>query len=281
METSLGVLKTFFGEQYTPKEIYALYSEPSIGKTLFLMQEAINFIAQGNKVLWLDSEDGFDGLWNEWSPKIAQRYNVQIKEGDFTYYNNTMYEGMMKYLGYNTSIEYGKNKMEVKMLGRVGKGEETVYADFGRKRDKTVIIMDSITGLLKLQFSTAQQNFAPRADATGFLLFALKELSKKINAPVIVSNHATKNPTNQYIQPKISGGSIITYYSKHIVFVERRLKRILQDYRKIWGVRSPNHQDFKDYVWAKITQEGYVDSSNEEVEGVLAKKGDDDEGEEQ
>ena len=250
--------------EYKEKEIYSYYAVPNAGKTLFLLQEASNLTKAGIRVLWLDTEGGFAGM-EEWKKKFG------LVADKFFYYQFFDYEELMKFLGFDVSVEYGKGKVEVSMNGRVKKEDKTIYAEgFGRLKGDTAIFLDSLTSLFRLKFSDSTQNFPARATATGFLVYALLYLASKTNAIVITSNHASLNPTNPYTNlGLIRGGNTVSYYSKYIIYIEKPRKRALEDYRKFWGVRLPNAREWEKAVWLKIDNSGFKDVSDDEVKNVL------------
>jgi hypothetical protein len=256
--------------EYVPKEIYSFYAVPNSGKTLFLLQEAYSLVKQGVRVLWIDTEGGFNGLANSWWGKWG------FDGKNIFYVNYFDYEELMRWLGWNVTIEYGKNKMEI-LGGEPIKKEQTVYADdFGKLRSNTAIIVDSISSLLRLRFSDSSQNYPVRATATGYLFYALMKLANKVNAPIITSHHASLNPTNPYVNLGLMrGGNTVAYYSKNIIYIEKPRKKLLEDYRKFWGVRTAVAKEWGIFTWLKIDDSGYRDVDDKEVDSILSGGGGD------
>ncbi len=275
MKAHLKGIAEMFNGDYLASELYSIYATPSSGKTLFLIGEAVQAIKNGYRVLWLDTEGGFDGLWNYWRPIYDKRFDGKYNDSAFFYKRFSKFEDMMAYLGESVEFDFTKSKTEMIYHGKIKKGTPTVYDDFGRLKGKTLIIIDSLTNIFRHHLVTSTQNFPVRADATGMLISTLILLAARVEAPVIATNHASLNPTDRYqAHADMRGGNTLYYSSKYIVLLDRPRKKVLQSFRHIWAVRTPIAQDWAIDRWVKITNDGYIDSSEEEIEKTIDGKND-------
>jgi hypothetical protein len=275
-----------FGE-FQPKNVYAIYGVPNVGKTVLAMTEVAALESQGVRTLWLDTEGGlnFDspsGIWGAWKPKLEKRFGLKDMNELVDYRRFVDYDDLMKWLGYQVDVEYGEGKMNVQFRGKVRGSEPTVYdaGGFGRKRDNCLIVIDSMSSLFRLQFGSTLQNFPGRGDATAYLVFALSKLMERVNAPLITTNHASLNPTNPWQMAGMRGGSTVSYYSKNVAYLEKPKKKVLDTYRKCWAVRSPGAKEWGNSCWMHIdTDKAFVSSTEADITAILeaAKKGKEDE----
>lgn len=284
-----------FGE-FVPVNVYALYGVPNVGKSLMAMTEVAALAAQGVRTLWLDTEGGLNyeggpGVWTEWKPKLEARFGLKDLNASVEYHRLTDYQSVMKFLGYQVDVDYGENKINVTMRGKIKTTRDedaSVYGKggFGHKRDKCMVVLDSLTSLFRMEFGSTMQNFPGRGDATAYLLFALNKLMEKTNSSVITTNHASLNPQNQWAFASMRGGSTVAYYSKNVAYLEKPKKRALDTYRKCWAVRSPLYKELGHQEWLRIDNDkGFLTSTEEEATAAVeaaaaAKKGRDDETEE-
>lgn len=272
LESYLNGINTMNGGGFEEKEIYALYGEANIGKTSYLIGEAVNMMNNGIRVVWIDTEGGFTGVWNKWYPVYVQRLVARFKLDDLFLYKRVLsVEEFCHFMGYDVTVDYGKSKISVILNGEAKKEEGTVYEKYGRMRGKLAVIVDSFSSPIKLQFSSAVQNFSGRADAESVMLMTLMKFMEKTSAFTIITNHESKNPTDEY-HPlgSMRGGATLKYYSKHIMYFQKPLKKAWQDYRKVSAVRTPVAKDWQLFSWFKIDgATGYNDITAEEVEKTV------------
>lgn len=271
VESYLKSIGFLLGKEFRPVEIYSLYAEPNTGKTLYLMGEIINAIKNGYRVLWIDTEGGFDGLWERWFPVLDSRLEGKFVKENLSYVRLNSYEDAMMFLGRKISLKYGKEKTELLYIKDLDTKElNPIYNSFSKKRGNTMIVMDSLTNLMRMSIPTSMQNFPVRADATAILINSINLLADRTDAPIIITNHASKNPADIYHgMSRIRGGSTLVYNSKYIVYMQKPMKKVLEDYRKIWAVRSPLFKEWGESRWVKITGNGFEDVTAEEIDAVI------------
>lgn len=254
--------------EFRGREVYSIYGSASVGKSIYLMGEGINALKAGLRVVWIDTEGGFDGLWNKFKDKYAARFQYDFKgfDDNWEYHRVLTPEEFIRYLGIDIEVNYDKSKIEI-AIKKFIEGQDTIYEKFGRKRDNLMVIVDSFSSPFKLGFTTNVQNFGARADAQGIAMMAAMKFMEKTNAILLASHHSSLNPTNPYQQVgNIRGGNTILYYSKHILDFEKPKKKVLDSFRKVYGVRTSIAKDWELMKWVKITEDGYVDSTEEEME---------------
>lgn len=264
-------LSEFWGN-YISGEFYALYSIPSVGKSLLLYEEAFNLMGQGYDVFWLDSETGFRGMEQAWKDKFEKKFNANYAD-KFHYYKVRSFVELNQLLGNSIDLDINKNgKIEVVLLKKDIKVEETIYPDLKGKKH-VAFVLDSFTMIFQEQFNSSTMNFPARADASGFLFMSFNKLLSKTNGFMLFTHHASVNPINMFNEhDKVRGGDTVLYYTKYITYLDVPKKHTMQDFRKLCSVRSPFFQDWSQFRWTRIDDEGYHDSNDEEAEAAYNRK---------
>jgi KaiC/GvpD/RAD55 family RecA-like ATPase len=272
MKSFLSNLENLIGE-FRSEEYYSIYARPSAGKTLYVLEEAVNLISQGATIIYLSTENGFEGLFEEWKPKFEEKFNVKVTEQNFKIFKIYNLENLMDFLGRSINITIGdKGKMTTFLVEEKKKNIDTLPIHISKAKNP-VIILDSFSVLFREDFNTATQNFSARSDAVGFLFATLKEIMRKYNAFTIMLHHASIDPMNLYNQPdKMRGGTIISYYSKYILYFEVERKNTMRDYRKVFGVRLAGKKDWVNFAWLRIDDSGYHDATITEAEEAYSRK---------
>ncbi len=264
----LNGIKDLVGGDFREKEIYSIYGLPSVGKSLYMIEEAFNLLNNKYRVIWIDTEGGYNGLYETFKSKFESKY-PNISPDNFYYKRCLTVEDLSQYLGIGMEIKYG-DKITSSITKISTRDEGSIYETIGRKHGKFAIILDSFTSPLKLQFGTAVQNFGGRADAGGYIILGLMKLMDQTNAFTIMSNHSSVNPTNPYQQTgNMRGGNVVQYYSKFVIDFERQKKQVLADVRKLIAVRTPIAKNWDMFRWVKLTDNGYIDLSEEDVQNIL------------
>jgi hypothetical protein len=279
------LLGKLFSGVFQPKNVYAVYGTPNVGKTVLAETTVASLASQGIRTLWVDTEGGLDfeggpGIWEAWRSKLETRFGLKSLNDSVQYQRSLDYEGLMAWLGRKVEVDYGEGKIKVRLGNRLKgrEAEETVYGKggFGLKRDNCFIVVDSLSSIFRLEFGSTLENFPGRADAEAYLINELVRLMDRVNAPLLITNHASVNPTNPWVMAQMRGGSTVGYYSKKVCYLEKPKKEVLDTYRKAWAMRSPNAKEWGANCWMKIDgDKGFVSSSEEEVAAILeaAKKG--------
>ena len=239
MKSFLNNINELIGE-YRPEEFYSIYARPSSGKSLYLLEESANLISQGAKILYLNTETGFSGLFDMWKEKIEQKFGIKFTESNFVVFNIASIIELMKLLAMPIVIEVGKGGKETVYLdsvNKITKDVDTLYKHVHYKNNP-VVILDSFSTLIRESFTTAVENFSGRADATGLVFAAFRRFMNKTGSFVFMTHHASVDPINMFhSKDKMRGGFVIAYYSKYILYYEQQAKNTMKDFRRIWGVR--------------------------------------------
>ena len=273
MKSFLNNISELVGD-FVPEEYYSIYARASSGKTLYLLEESANLILQGATVIYLNTEAGFQGVYDNWKEKFEEKFNVKFTDTNFRLFKLYTFEELMAFLDNPVVIRVGdKGKMETMLEGdkKAVKDRDTLWKHISRVKNP-VFIIDSFSALLRENYNSTVQNFSARADATGFLFAVLKELMRKSGGFTIMTHHASIDPMNLYHQPdKFRGGSVISYYSKYLLYFEVPMKGTMRDYRKIWGVRISGKKDWAEHRWVKISESGMEDITEKEAEEQYGK----------
>ncbi len=271
MKSYLKNVEDIFGE-FKGKEVYSFYGLASIGKTLYLIGEAVNALANGVRVIWIDTEGGWEGIWDNFAPKYAKRFNYDMSKLDelFEYKRVLSVEELAAYLGMEVEIEYG-GKIKATLKKMMTKEDNTIYEKFGKKRDKVMIILDSFSSPFKMQFTTGVEQFSSRADVQSIIMMGLMRFMEKTNAILLASHHSSFNPTNVWQQTgNIRGGNTVLYYSKHVIDFEKPKKKALDNFRKIYGVRTSKAKNWEKEGWLQIKDDGYYDATEDDAVAAMA-----------
>jgi len=265
----LQSVSNIIGGEFKDKEIYSFYGSANVGKSTYLVGEVINAIKQGYRVAWVDTEGGFTGIWDRFSKSYKNRFGVSDKEikDKFNYVKVLTPEELARYFGVDYEINFGKgNKVAIRLKGFLSKPDDTIYELYGRKRGKVLVVIDSFSSPFKLSFSTNVENFSGRADAQSITMMGLMRFMDRTSAITILTHHSSLNPSNPYqVVGGVRGGNTVLYYSKYLIDVEMPRKKALSDYRSLHGVRTPIAKAWTLKEWVKIDDEGYHDSSEDEV----------------
>jgi len=133
-----------------------------------------------------------------------------------------------------------------------------------------VLIVDSISSPIRTAFWSGQENYPARADAMALIMGELTRLQDMYDIAILTTHHASMNPANPYDNTAVMRGGIVPkYYSKRVVYINRRQKKGVESYRKFWLVRSEQDPEWSRATVAKITDLGYIDVPKEEWDSVF------------
>lgn len=257
LPSSLNVVNKLFGEEaYNSDVISALFGKPSMGKTLLAFQDSEYIASLGHNVLYIDTEGSASEMIRKWHPIFKERF--KIERGKVYLLRIEGIEELMKVFGLDVHIERKKGKLEFRV--------ESDKRESGSEIEKTLedynikfMVIDSISEPLRI-FTTAQQDAPAKADATAQLMHSIKRLMNKMDIPVLVTAHASFNPANPYeTGAEVRGGIVVKHTVKRLLYIDRREKKGLENYRRLWLVRSADTEEWKCATVVKITDLGYFD----------------------
>lgn len=255
-ESSVPALNSLFdGYAYSTSEIFALYGEPNVGKTLLSVQDAFYFASKGINVLYIDTEGSLATALAYWKQRFERRFGQ--RKGEIYAAVLTSLEDLMRFLGYGVEVQLRGGKVEVS--AELLKGTPRIES-FCEDRKIGFVILDSVSAPIRNRFPSAQQNFPARADVTGMIYASLLRLLARGTA-VLTTHHASINPADVYqIHAEIRGGIVVQYFSKRVVYMDMRRRKGMEDIRRFFLVRSPSARPWSSAAFARIDGErGFVE----------------------
>lgn len=175
--------------------ITTIYGPPGCGKTTFSMLYANDCVRNGKKVIFVDTEGGF-------SVERLRQINPEINLEDISVLKPTNFEEQSQYIE-------SLNQRITKSVG--------------------LIIIDSLVMLYRLKLGDQPRKINMKLAEQ---LMLLNEIGRKYNIPIILTNQIYKLFDSE--KEKMVGGSIIEYWSKTIIKLEKKedVKRILLEKHK-------------------------------------------------
>jgi RecA/RadA recombinase len=288
-----GLNEVYGGFLYNSDEIVAIYGKPQVGKTLFCLQEAV---ASGKNVLYIDTEGGFKGMAQKWYDIFRERFKAK---GSIFLESCRTLDALTEFFGFKTRVvfkvaddekekeEKGDKKekkvpntveekvamlkaAERKQLNEKGKMEFRVIERYenalvdGWIKEKNIgfVILDSISAPIRVLMPEERQNLPARATAMALLMGKLVSLQHKYNVCVLVTNHASFDPTDMYsnrdsTSPTMRGGISVHHFSKRIIYMDERRGKDYRDYRRLWIMRIEDEPRAGAVVGVKIDDAGF------------------------
>lgn len=268
-DSSVKGLNDMYNEDlYSSNHIVSIYALPGEGKTLFAVQEAMYLASKGYNVLYIDTEGGAERFFNKWSKVFESRFGK--KKGKVWLEVRKSVERLCEFFGYKVllinSASGNQVKLEFRVLDKLKKSEAL---DFCKKAKIDFLILDSLTSPIRTGFQDSTQNFPAKASATSFIFARLLEIQEECRVGVLVTHHASMNPTNPYDNMvKMRGGIAVRHYSKKIIYLDRRNKKGVENIRRFWLVRGEDVPDWSKVTVAEINDLGYNDI-NMKLEDIL------------
>jgi len=289
--SSLECLNEMFGgSPYSSGELFAIYSPPNRGKTLFSVQETVYLISQGYKVLYIETEGSGEKMIRKWAPIFAKRFGANLK--DLYFESRRTLETLAQYLGFEVKFvtkQVSEEELQPEALVKEGKKKKKKKKEKGAKIEVIYrpldlslieqdiqkykidfIILDSLSNPIRSAFPPDQQNNPAKSFIEGRILQKLIELQEKYRVGVLIVLHASFNPANPYeTQIGFRGGLSVAHNVKRVVYIAQRGGADWIAYRKFWLIRSEDAVPWSKYAVAKINEMGFIDVPKEEWQNVL------------
>ena len=282
-----GLNEVFGGHLYNSDEIVALYGKPQVGKTLFCLQEAV---ASNVNVLYIDTEGGFKGMASKWLDVLTERFKSRSKI--YLESCKNLYS-LMEFFGFKTKVVFKvadddddgdddrsrkkkaedveekieelqkkerrsmneKGKMEFRVLEKYDNAPVDVWL---QEKDIGFVILDSVTAPVRVMMPEERQNLPARSTAMAIIMGKLVNLQQRHNVCVLVTNHASFDPTNPYSNvAQMRGGIVVHHFSKRVLYMDLRDKKEYKDYRRFWVMRIEDEAKASIVVGAKIDDAGF------------------------
>lgn len=245
----------------------AFFGAGEAGKSILMLQEAICVAAQMNKnVLLIGTEGAEDVFVDLWLPAFKQRFNFL---GHVSVISTETVEDLLKKFGRQIEIKVSdKGKADIIVTGACKNEivEKIIKDNIG------VVVLDSFTMPFRTEFAGGRMNFAGRADAECLIFGELRRISHTKNLVVLMSHHATMDPTNPYAKPALTGGKNIIHNFKVALYVERSKSPNVEKMcmRRIYLARFFNRPAWRDKRKITLTDTGFIamveDGDDEKVE---------------
>lgn len=287
-----GLNDVYGGSLYNSDEIVALYGKPQVGKTLFALQEAV---ASGTNVLYIDTEGGFKGMAQKWLDVLVERFKA--KNEIYLETCKTL-DALTEFLGFRTRVVFRvadedgseeeekekrrgkepvtveekikelqrqerrearseKGKMEFRVLERFENAPIDVWV---QEQKIGFVILDSISAPVRVLMPEERQNLPARASAFALVMGKLVSLQQKHNVCVLVTNHASFDPTDIYrdsTSVAMRGGLAVHHFAKRVIYMDERAGKEFRQYRRFWVMRIEDDLRAHNVVGARIDDLGF------------------------
>lgn len=160
------------------------YGPPGVGKTNICIIAALEYVKNGGKVFYIDTEGGL-------SPERMKQIS-----GD----EHKRFLENIRIFNPKTYTEQSETLKEV------------------RKLKDGMVIVDSVVALYRLEIADQKKETLEANRELSVHLSVLSNIAREKNAPVIVTSHVYKNWDTG--ESHIIGGDTIKYWSKAIILIE-------------------------------------------------------------
>jgi hypothetical protein len=268
-----GLNKAYGGYLYNSDAIVMEYAKDQMGKTLTLLCDAYNAMAQGFNVLWIDTEGGMLNIVAKWKDKLLERFkNIEPekKAGELYIEPRDGWHNLHDYFGYNTIIQYTQ-----KDQGKAGKLTLRVIEDSNdypaRQDVKNLnikfVILDGVSQPNRNQISDEQQNNPVKSTCVALVLGRIRSLQKEFGVSAAITCQASWNPAEQTPDGKSNAGDVqargtasANYTAKRIIYIDKRESAKLANYRRFWLKRIEGERELSHVVPVMIDDSGVHDS---------------------
>jgi archaellum biogenesis ATPase FlaH len=267
LKSSIESINNWIGE-YPTKTLIGFFGEARAGKTIFLIQEAYNFLKNGN-VLIIDTEYDKELFLKEWDEVFRKRFGV--KDGEIYVFSSNYLEDIYSFFGIKAKniIDKKTGKITLEFYGE----EESKAEDYIVNKNVKMIIVDSVTEMFGTSFFGDLKNFPARTNAQRLIFHKLLRLAFKYNLYLFGVHHKSfiVLPVEK---PEIRGGSEIRHLFKLWFFMEKtgHKKVELQSLRRLYLVRNFRVPDWKFKTVINLTDNGFFEISPEEIEEIIESK---------
>lgn len=199
--------------------ITTLFGPPGIGKSTLCFQYAVECIRSGKKVIFVDTEGGF-------SIERIKQMDSSIDLENIIVFSPKSFEEQQK-----TILNLNKEIKNSKTIG--------------------LLIVDSLVMLYRLKVGDAPQKINAEL---GEQLRLLTEISRTFHIPTLVTNQMYKNFDTK--ETKMIGGTLIEYWSKTIIEIEKE-----NDIKKLI-LRKHKFKKEGDQKTFEITEKGLTETKS-------------------
>lgn len=247
----------------------AIFGPPREGKSVLCFQESIYLAKrlEGN-VLYIDTEGAGPFFFKMWERVLRERFAAKTVQ--VLYKDLRRIEDILAFLGHKTTFKVTKSgKVETIYQGTIESEFDKIIKGYNIR----VVVIDSMSNPLKLSFPGGRMNLPSRADATDIWLGSLHFACKDNNLVALVTHHRSIDPTNPYAEPQIVGGETLAYNFKLMLYLSQRKFKPHSSVRDVHLVRFPNKKEWSVKTQILLTDQGYVDITEEQLVQMAKGKG--------
>lgn len=256
--------------------VMSFFAPPTGGKTILGLELLYDISDQtGQPVLYYDTEGGgneFIEIWDEVFKKRYPKAQVDLR-------TRRQIDTILEDHGHLMNVQLSgekrvSDKAKMNTGGKisalpVSRRKLSPMAELVAKKKYGAIFYDSFTMPFQV-FGSLQQNFPARSDAQALWLSEMITMIEA-GAYVMMSCHETKNPAEPWAQAQMTGGKAIKHYSKVVFYMQKWTARGATAYRTIRLVRHPGKEENVHECMVKLTDDGYIDATKEDMERDKAK----------
>lgn len=218
-----------------------VFSSKNLGKTLLSLQIGTKFsIDTGKPVLYLETEGFFiePMVKDKYLTFLGKRFNGKPNI-DIMYLSNAF--DFSRMLGRELELVRKEKKLEV-MQWLVQLPENSKLAQMIKEKDYGMIIVDSFSDPCEDLLASQIKQLPERKNLVKPLLGALKDIGAKLDIPIFLTVHESKNPANPYDTGKPILGDTYGYAVKTVIQIRYTKDK---NNRKFVLVRAPGIMETK------------------------------------
>ena len=259
--TDIKFLDEKIGGGFPNNRVSAIFGSPNIGKSMMCVQCAINSLIEDKKVIYItsmserDSEQYFHVFDDRYKDWIDKKDNI-----DFIYVSDLADLGDK--FDYMLNINYSREKSDDSMgkasLIVKNQSSDTIRNKKNWKREYfmnyDLIIIDSLSELVKLDIMSDLANFPARSQTLTFLFAIFNDCMNDFNNTFLLTHHLTKSVIGYANASYLWGGASLGYLSKHIIEIDSPKKTAYDKFKK-------EGRSLKIYRWPGLQESEFFDVS--------------------
>lgn len=195
VSTGLDSVDDLLGGGIARAAVTLLAGPTKVGKTWFAVQVAFQAAMNGLNVLYIDSEgmfarqDGFGAFETILRKRFKFKGNLKSRLHFIPEYT---LEAVAKYFGQNISISDYGNRIKA-YISEAYKSHDTPIVHLCKAKKIDLVVMDSLTDLLKPKIGIDQQNLPARSAIINVLWPAFEGVARECDVGFILISHSTRS----------------------------------------------------------------------------------------
>ena len=221
---SITRLNSLLGGGVPINVVLTITGPTKAGKTWLATQLAFEVSsALSMSAIYIDTE----GFFNPETENAFRGYFRRFSRANVIFSQVRDPTDLADLLGLNVSIVRRGDSHEVHVTK-----DRPPLLEYAREQRACVIVIDSLSYVLKSMISFALQNLAPRANVVNAMYSQLDYIAASLPALVIVVQHVSFNPRSQEF--KLYGGPTMMYLVKYALFVQKLSESKRRIVRLVW-----------------------------------------------